>query len=206
MRQSLCLPGGAALGLRPRCSCHTPSAAPALGMEVRLLPPGQTEFSQPRAEVQGLGAQWGSSPRAAGIPRAKTQTLLGITPHSEAAAPSHPDGERSRRLGWVAAGPVLRGGGCRLCSPREGMVKLGSLVHPTPPPRPAPSPPTSQRPNKKESCSRTAGAGVGGQLGAVLGEPGHLQAFLPALYLSGEGRQGEKRPHSAWAWGWGGTD
>ena len=90
--------------------CHTPSAGPALGMEVRLQPPGQTEFSQPRAEVRGLGAQWGSSLRAGDRPRAKTQTLLGITPYSEAAAPSHPDGASPRRLGWLAGGPVLLGG------------------------------------------------------------------------------------------------
>lgn len=72
--------------------------------------------------------------------------------------------------------PCSRGDG--LCSPRQGMVNLGSRVHPTPPPRPAPSPPTSHRPNKGEPCSRTAGAGAGGQLGAVV---------LPASGRGGRG-------------------
>ena len=60
--------------------------------------------------------------------------------------------------GWLVA-PCSWGD--RLCSPREGMVNLGSRVHPTPLPRPAPFPPTSHCPNKKESCSRTAGARAG---------------------------------------------
>ena len=93
--------------------------------------------------------------------------------------------------------------GDRLCSPREGMVNLGSRVHPTPLPRPAPFPPTSHCPNKKESCSRTAGARAGGQLGAVvfpasgwgrtgavLGDPGHSRlSFLPSSSQSRGGRE-----------------
>lgn len=110
--------------------------------------------------------------------------------------------------------PCSRGDG--LCSPREGMMNLGSRVHPTPPPRPAPSPPTSHRPNKEEPCSRIAGAGAGGQLGAVVlpasGRGGRglcwgtlaAPGFPPCPLSLSSGGQGGKRPCSAWARGWAG--
>ena len=74
VRQSLCLPGGAALGLRPPLFLpHTLSrASPGDGGKIAASRSDRILTALSRSA--GPRCQWGSSPRAGGRPRAKTQT------------------------------------------------------------------------------------------------------------------------------------